>query len=102
MLRPAGTPSLKEVPPKELSVDDHAHLLEELEGILRELPTESPPGSQDIYGMDTSIMYGSEGLEWQNGGPAGCGGGQSEVQATPEQKAKFKRAVEIVTELTQK
>ncbi|KAG6835244.1 hypothetical protein H0H93_003580, partial [Arthromyces matolae] len=65
-----------------------------------ELPTEFPPGSEDIYGLDTSIAWGSEDLEWVNGGPQGCGGGPSEVQATDEQKAKFKRAVDIVQELT--
>ncbi|TFK45672.1 hypothetical protein OE88DRAFT_1668951 [Heliocybe sulcata] len=71
-------------------------LVDELHSILKELPTEQPPGSQDIYGMDTSIAWGSEDLEWFNGGPQGCGGGVSEVQVNDEQKAKFKRAVEIV------
>lgn len=95
--------------------------MEELHSILKEIPTELPPGSEDIYGLDTGIMWGSEDLEWavscpslcprryliqfiwaisQNGGPSGCGGGTSDVQPTPEQKAKFKRAVDIVTELT--
>jgi hypothetical protein len=32
----------------------------------------------------------------------GCGGGSSEVQASDEDKAKFKRAVEIVNELVDK
>lgn len=41
-------------------------------------------------------------MEWCNGGPQGCGGGTSTVQATEEQKTKFKRAVEIVKELVEK
>ena len=34
-----------------------------------------------------------------NGGPQGCGNGTSSVQASKEQKEKFKRAVEIVKHL---
>jgi len=45
---------------------------------------------------------GSEDLQWCNGGPQGCGGGQSETQPTGEQKAQFKRAVEIVNKLVEK
>ncbi|KAG9079635.1 hypothetical protein FRC06_007610 [Ceratobasidium sp. 370] len=102
MVRPEGTPHLNAAANKHISVDDHSHLITELHSILKELPTEVPPGSEDIYGMDTSIMWGSEDLEWVNGGLQGCGDGYSSVQPTPEQKAKFKRAVDIVTELTQK
>ncbi|KAG8695043.1 hypothetical protein FRC08_008073 [Ceratobasidium sp. 394] len=103
MVRPQGTAELvSSFAPKDLPVDDHSHLVDELHSILKEIPTEQPPGSEDIYGLDTSIMWGSEDLEWANGGPQGCGGGTSDVQATEEQKAKFKRAVEIVNELTQK
>ncbi|KAG8811310.1 hypothetical protein FRC19_003994 [Serendipita sp. 401] len=77
-------------------VDD---LIEELEGILKEIPTESPPGSKDIYGMDIGLMFGSDDLQWMNGGPAGCGSGWSENEPTEDQVEKFKRAVEIVEEL---
>lgn len=69
---------------------------------MKTIPTEYPPGSQDIYGMDTSIAFGSDDLMWMNGGPQGCGNGVSEKQATPEDKAKFKRAVDIVNELVAK
>jgi hypothetical protein len=69
---------------------------------LKELPTEYPPGSEDIYRLDTSIAWGSDDLVWVNGGPQGCGGGVSTIQATDEQKAKFKRAVDIVKELADK
>ncbi|KDR74839.1 hypothetical protein GALMADRAFT_249744 [Galerina marginata CBS 339.88] len=103
-IRPSGTPSLQDIAPKFISVkkDDTSALVDELHGILKELPTEVPPGSEDIYGLDTSIAWGSDDLMWCNGGPQGCGGGTSSVQATAEQKAKFKRAVDIVNELVAK
>ena len=100
-VRPDGTPSLQDALPKSLSATDPetVKLLDELHDILKTIPTESPPGSEDIYGLDTSIAFGSEDLMWMNGGPAGCGGGVSEVQATEEDKAKFRRAVQIVEQL---
>lgn len=103
-VRPDGTPSLQDLAPKSISAQDAhtAALVLELRAILQEIPTESPPGSQDIYGLDTSLAFGSDDFMWQNGGPQGCGGGESSVQATDEQKAKFKRAVEIVKELQAK
>ncbi|KII90696.1 hypothetical protein PLICRDRAFT_106318 [Plicaturopsis crispa FD-325 SS-3] len=101
-VRPHGTPSLQSALPKSLDPTTAASLVDELHGILKSIPTESPPGSQDIYGLDTSIAWGSEDLQWCNGGPQGCGGGTSEVQATDEDKVKFKRAVEIVNELVGK
>ena len=90
--------------PKSLSTteSDTPKLVDELHGILKSIPTEQPPGSEDIYGLDTSIAWGSDDLMWCNGGPQGCGGGQSYVQATDEDKVKFKRAVEIVNELVKK
>lgn len=84
--------------PKDGSVDV---LVEELQSILRSIPTEDPPGSEDIYGLNTSIMWGSSEFEWRNAGPQGCGG-YSSVQATDEQKAKFKRALEIADALVAK
>jgi len=97
-------PHLQDALPKKISSkDEHtASLVEELHGILKTIPVESPPGSEDIYGLDTSIAWGSEDLEWINGGPAGCGGGTSFVQPTEKEKAKFKRAVDIVHELVKK
>ena len=104
--REIGTPDLKSLAPKSLLASsphtDTAALVEELHGILKKLPLESPPGSEDIYGMDVSIAWGSEDLEWCNGGPEGCGGGVSMVQATEEEKRKFGRAVEIVEELVKR
>jgi len=99
-VRPDGQASLAQASDKRVEVDSHAALIDELHSLLKGLPTESPPGSEDIYGLDTSIAWGSDDLEWANGGPAGCGGGHSETQASEEDKKKFKRAVEIVNELT--
>jgi hypothetical protein len=98
-VRPDGTPHLVDAAPKKILADPHTLLIDELYSILKEIPTESPSGSQDIYGLDTSIAWGSEDLVWCNGGPAGCGGGISETQASEEDKKKFQRAVEIVNEL---
>ncbi|KAF8589126.1 hypothetical protein K439DRAFT_1383746 [Ramaria rubella] len=98
-VRPDGTASLNEAAPKKIAVEHHTSLIEELHSILNGLPTEFPPGSEDIYGLDTSIAWGSDDLQWHNGGPAGCGGGNSNKQASAEDKKKFKRAVEIVNEL---
>ncbi|KAK5086201.1 hypothetical protein LTR70_007446 [Exophiala xenobiotica] len=105
MVRRDGTPDFQPKPTKSLSLtappsaQDTVALVDELHGILKELPVENPSGSEDIYGMDTGIMWGSDDFEWFNGGPAGCGGGTSGIQATEEEKNKFKRAVEIVTKL---
>lgn len=103
-VRTEGTPDLQDLGPKEIkSNEDHtATLLEELYCILKTIPTESPPGSEDIYGLDISIAWGSDDLQWMNGAPDGCIHGHSEVQPTKEDKAKFKRAVEIVNELVEK
>ena len=103
-IRTDGIPGLQDTLPKSISSEDEhtTALVEELHGILKTIPTESPPGSEDIYGLDTSIAWGSDDLEWVNGGPQGCGGGTSTVHPTPEEKAKFKRAVEIVHELIKK
>ncbi|RXW19708.1 hypothetical protein EST38_g6144 [Candolleomyces aberdarensis] len=104
-VRPEGKPQVEEAAPKQLNHDDEiAKLVGELETILKDLPTEQPPGSEDIYGLNTGIVFGSETLQWVNGGPEGCGGGpgSSTVQPTPEQKEQFKRAVEIVEEIVSK
>jgi hypothetical protein len=103
-VRPDGTPSLQEALPKSLPVSDPhtASLVNELHGILKVIPTEYPPGSEDIYGQDKSIAWFSEDLQWMNGGPQGCVAGTSEVRPSEEDKAKFIRAVEIVHELVNK
>ena len=100
-VRELGTPSLGEALPKSLSATDPktVELVEELEGILKSIPTEYPPGSEDIYGIDTGIAFQCGDFVWFNGGPAGCGGGESSVKATDEDKANFKRAVAIVEQL---
>lgn len=94
--------SPSDLTPTSVEKDDHAdELVKELQSILKSIPTEKPRGSEDIYGLGVSIMWGSDDLEWQNIGPAGCGG-ISDVQATDEEKAKFKRALEIADTLVAK
>jgi hypothetical protein len=112
--RADGTPELGSFAPKTLGIGAEVklsgsdsstksaeELVDELHGILKRLPTEQPPGSEDIYGLDTSIFWGSDDLQWMNGGMDGVSGqpGSSSVQASPKQKAEFKRAVEIVDTL---
>lgn len=101
--RPDGTAHLQDALSKSLKHDDHTTgLVDELQTILKTIPTESPVGSEDIYGMDTSIAFMGPDFMWMNGGPQGCGGGVSTVQATAEDKAQFKRAVAIVNEIVGK
>ncbi|KAF7364380.1 hypothetical protein MSAN_01098700 [Mycena sanguinolenta] len=88
---PAASPGL---------VSEVSSIIDELHAILKTLSLEDPRGSENIYGMDTSIMWGSEDLEWCNSGPAGCSGGKIMLQAG-EEKARFKRAVDIVSELVE-
>ncbi|GAB1200969.1 hypothetical protein APSETT444_010351 [Aspergillus pseudonomiae] len=99
--RPDGQPELQQQPEKTLDASDGKveSLITELYEILKNLPMESPPGSEDIYRMDTSIALGSEDLEWHNGGPQGCVGDTSYVQPSEEQRAGFRRAVDVVWEL---
>lgn len=99
-----STGGLQDAVPKSISsVEEHTvSLVDELHGILKTIPTEDPSGSEDIYGLDTSIAWYSQDLKWMNGSPQGCSGGTSSVQPTQEDKVKFKRAVEIVHELIQK
>jgi hypothetical protein len=76
-------------------------LLDELEEILKCLPTGSLSGSEDIYGLDIQIAWGSAQLEWCNDGSQGRGGGTSDVQPSKEDKANFKRAVEIARKIVE-
>jgi len=99
--REPGQPSLKSLASKTVPVTDAEALINELHDILKEIPTEQPAGSEDIYGLDTGIFWESDDFTWMNGGPQGCGGGESSVKPTDQQKTKFKRAVEIVEQLAQ-
>lgn len=104
-VRQSGTSELQSAFPKSLTIpsgSDDESAIHELQDLLKELPVEQPPGSKDIYGLDTSIAWQSDEVEWYNGGPAGCGSGHSFVEADEEHKTKFKRAVEIVNGLVNK
>ncbi|KAE8351127.1 hypothetical protein BDV28DRAFT_137813 [Aspergillus coremiiformis] len=102
-IRLPGTRTLQPQPPKILDSSDEEtlRLVTELSNTLRDLPTESPPQSEDIYGLDTSIAWRSEDMEWCNGAPAGCDAGESLVKVDDDQISKFRRAVEIVEQLVQ-
>lgn len=76
-------------------------LVEELQSILKTIPTEVPKGSEDIYGLDVSVMWGSDDFVWENAGAQGCGG-FSTVKATDEDKEKFKKALGIAEKLVAK
>jgi hypothetical protein len=97
--RSPGTPDLAREATNTVAVSDHEALVDELYGILKELPMEKPRGIEDIYGLDTSIAWQSDDLEWYNGGPQGCGGGESDVQADGEEKKNFKRAIGIIEKI---
>ncbi|KNG90621.1 hypothetical protein ANOM_001347 [Aspergillus nomiae NRRL 13137] len=100
-VRPDGQPGLQQQPEKTLDASDGEaeSLVTELYEILKDLPLEIPPGSEDIYRMDTSIAWGSEDLVWHNGGPQGCVRATSDVQPSETERAGFRRAVDIVWEL---
>ncbi|KAI0266404.1 hypothetical protein BC834DRAFT_874437 [Gloeopeniophorella convolvens] len=94
--RPDGTPQLLDPEPRKVATSDETTaLVKELEGILRKLPTEQLP-STDIYQRDIGIFWqGSDGFTWANSAPQGCGGFQSDVVVTEEDRKAFNRAVEI-------
>ncbi|KAE8149579.1 hypothetical protein BDV25DRAFT_125065 [Aspergillus avenaceus] len=96
-----GTPDLQQLPERSLSASSQEvqDLIAELHDSLTALPTEDPSGSEDIYGLDISIAWHSADIQWRNGAPEGCIGGQSDVQPSDEQRSTFKRAVEIVEKL---
>ncbi|KAI7879313.1 hypothetical protein K492DRAFT_178863 [Lichtheimia hyalospora FSU 10163] len=66
---------------------------------LEQLPVEEPFGSEDIYGLDTAIMFSVDDFHWANGGgPEGCTGNQESTRkATPEQKQVFAELVDMIT-----
>ncbi|KAH7193972.1 uncharacterized protein B0J16DRAFT_381842 [Fusarium flagelliforme] len=98
--REDGTPDLAPSASKIIDFAEHEAVIDELHSILKGLPTEQPPGSEDIYRLDTSIAWQSDDIEWWNGGPQGCGGGESFVNADEEQRKNFMRAVEIIEEIS--
>lgn len=101
-IRDDGTPSLQSHPPKHVKVSaDTDALIDELQTILRRLPTENPP-SADIYRRDIGIFWQGDGFEWVNAAPQGCGGFDSSVNVTDDDRKAFDRAVDIVEELVKK
>ncbi len=66
------------------------------------LPMEKPEGSEDIYGMDTSIDLSIGKRSWRNGAPGGCIHGESEVQASEDQKRRFGDILHLVRQTARK
>ncbi|KAH9975482.1 hypothetical protein BGW80DRAFT_1169189 [Lactifluus volemus] len=87
---------LLDLKPQSIPIsDDTTKLVSELELILRKLPIEEMPSS-DIYGRNIGIFWqGADGFTWVNSAPEGCGGTQSTVQVTENDRKAFNRAVEI-------
>jgi hypothetical protein len=88
-LRGEHQSGLESQPEQQKSAAEVSGLVDELHAILMDLPTEQPPGSEDIYGLDVAIALGSDNFMWWNGEQSGCGGGESLVQATEREKASF-------------
>ncbi|KAK9722600.1 hypothetical protein K7432_002589 [Basidiobolus ranarum] len=60
---------------------------------LRHLPTEFPPFTSDIYGLDTSIIVEADDFQWGNGAPEGCSYTEPRVTVTSEHKNEFQDTV---------
>jgi len=83
-----------------LTKEQYADLFAELDKQgLWKLPTEQPPGSQDVYRRDTSISARQGAKSWRNGGPAGCVHGQSKVKPTKKQIEQFTAIVVAIKKL---
>jgi hypothetical protein len=85
-----------ELKPKNIPIsDDTTSLVKELDSILRKLPREDMP-TADIYGRDIGIFWrGSDGFEWVNSAPQGCGGSGGTIVVSKDDKDAFNRAVKI-------
>lgn len=97
--KPAGSHDLQQLPTKTLSVQAHSEQIDQIYNILKGLPVEEPPGSEDIYGLDTGVTWKGAGLEWSNGGPEGCGSDFSNVQVGKEEKDSFQKVVKLILEI---
>ncbi|ORX79708.1 hypothetical protein K493DRAFT_321011 [Basidiobolus meristosporus CBS 931.73] len=63
---------------------------------LRHLPTELPPFSSDIYGLDTSIIVEADDFQWGNGAPQGCAWSEPMVTISSEQKNEFQETAQEI------
>lgn len=65
--------------------------------VLKQLPNQQPPFGEDIFGLDTSIMYqDDDGFTWANGGPEGCSRSSGGPQVSPQQKEQFRSLVNAI------
>ncbi|KAH6711172.1 hypothetical protein BKA61DRAFT_110933 [Leptodontidium sp. MPI-SDFR-AT-0119] len=102
LARASGSPDQELVPKptKHLLVQSYSEQIDHVYSVLRELPTEEPVGSEDIYGLDTGVTWSDgDGWTWRNGSPEGCGIDFSDVQVGREQKEKFRAVVKLVLEI---
>jgi len=97
--KPPGSHDLQPLPTKTLSVHAHNEQIDQIYNILKGLPVEEPPGSEDIYGLDTGVTWMGDRLEWSNGGPEGCGSDFSDVQVGKEEKDRFQKVVKLILEI---
>ncbi|KAK5992166.1 hypothetical protein PT974_05566 [Cladobotryum mycophilum] len=84
---------------KEFPVKDYEARINRILGILKQLPTENPPQSEDIFGLNIGISWMSDDFQWVNSAPQGCIPGISDKPATDEEKVLFEEAVDIVTDI---
>ncbi|PVH88660.1 hypothetical protein DL98DRAFT_648019 [Cadophora sp. DSE1049] len=94
-----GSHDLQPLPTKTLPIQNHSEQIDQIHQILKDLPVEDPPGSEDIYGMDTGVAWKGDGLEWSNGGAEGCGSDFSNVQVGKGEKERFGEVVRMVLEI---
>ncbi|KAJ9427964.1 hypothetical protein QL093DRAFT_2126998 [Fusarium oxysporum] len=92
------TRQFAEAETKTIAAANNDALIDELYGILKEIPMGPPACSEDIYGLDTGIAWMSEDLQWTNSDNI-SGQGKSSVQSSSEEKKKFERAVDIIHEI---
>ncbi|KAH7929266.1 hypothetical protein BV22DRAFT_1116996 [Leucogyrophana mollusca] len=95
--RPLGTSSFTETEPKVVPSDVGKEKLLELFGILKSLAP-PPPGSGDVFGEGKTISWFSNEFMWSNNISGAIVG---EDKRSPEEVEKFKRAVEVVSELAE-
>ncbi|KAH7409181.1 hypothetical protein BKA64DRAFT_389473 [Cadophora sp. MPI-SDFR-AT-0126] len=94
-----GSHDLQPLPTKTIPVQNYVEQIDQIYNVLKELPVDDPPGSEDIYGLDTGVTWSGNGLQWSNGGPEGCGSDFSNVQVGREETERFQEVVKLILEI---
>ncbi|KAJ1564431.1 hypothetical protein HK096_008019 [Nowakowskiella sp. JEL0078] len=89
---------LLETPPTFSSKEISAFATD-IVSMFKDLPTEQPPGSSDIYGFNISINIDAPGFRWENRPNDGCVISESSIQPSEEQKKKFFEAAMKLKEI---